>query len=123
MQLIIVQRLLDKQANTEDPYKKIFNIGEFPTIAATPIIKIPVPKKKDDAIEMPKYFLKITFKKVYNAAQPKLIIILPRTAKIKDVTFVSNEILLNNPDAIVPIKYVKHIHAIAKAHVIVLLII
>ena len=64
MQFIIVQRLLDKQAKTDEPYKKILSIGEFPTIAATPIIKMPVPKKKDDAIETPKYFLKITFKKV-----------------------------------------------------------
>ena len=32
-------------------------MGESPTIAATPIIKIPVPKKNDDAIDIPKYFL------------------------------------------------------------------
>ena len=38
--------LLDKQAYTEEPYKKIFNKEEFPIIAAAPTINIPVPKKE-----------------------------------------------------------------------------
>ena len=36
----------------------------FSTIAAAPIIRMPVPKKKEEATEIPKYLLKITFKKV-----------------------------------------------------------
>ena len=67
--------VLDKHAYTLAPYKKMFNIELFPKIAAAPIIKIPVPKKKLDAIEIPKYLLNITFKNVYKLAQPKLIII------------------------------------------------
>ena len=46
--------MLTKQAFTEDPYKNTFKIavgmGNFSTMAATPIIKIPVPKKKLEAM-------------------------------------------------------------------------
>ena len=60
--------LLARQAFTLEPYRNAFKnqVGrDSPsTIAATPIIRIPVPKKKDYAIDKPKYLLKITFKKV-----------------------------------------------------------
>ena len=52
--IITDRKLLDKQAKTDEPYKKILSIAEFPSIAAAPIIKIPVPKKKDDAIKKKK---------------------------------------------------------------------
>ena len=61
--IITDKKLLDKQAKTDEPYKKIFKIAEFPSIAAAPIIKIPVPKKNEEAIEIQKCFLKIMFKK------------------------------------------------------------
>ena len=41
-------------------------------------MRIPVPKKKDDATEMPKYLLKIMLRKVKRLAQPSDIMILPR---------------------------------------------
>ena len=34
------------------------------TIAAAPIMRMPVPKKKDEATEMPNYLLNITLRKV-----------------------------------------------------------
>ena len=89
-------------------------------MAAAPMIRMPVPKKKEDAIEIPKYFLKITFRNVYKLAHPKLIIIFPKTAQTKDSTFTSKGILTNKPAATAPSKYVIHIHAIANAQVIVL---
>ena len=116
MQFIIVQRLLDKQANTDEPYKKILSIGELPTTAATPIIKIPVPKKNDDTIEIQKYFLNIIFKKTYKLAQPQAIISLPSTAQISDPKFTEKDNPTKAPANIVPTKYVKHIQAIANAH-------
>jgi len=76
--VIRVTKLLVKQALTDEPYKKKFKIGELPTTAATPIIKIPVPKKKLDAIDTPKYLLKITFKNVYKLDHPNDITILER---------------------------------------------
>ena len=36
----------------------------LPRMAAAPIIKMPVPKKKEDAMETPKYLLKMMFRKV-----------------------------------------------------------
>ena len=78
------KKLLDKQAKTDEPYKKILSIAEFPRIAAAPIIKIPVPKKNDARIEIQKCFLKIMFKKTYKLAQPKLIITLPSKAQISE---------------------------------------
>ena len=56
--------LLERHANTDEPYKKILRPTLLPIIAAAPIIKMPVPKKKLDAIEIPKYLLKITLRKV-----------------------------------------------------------
>ena len=60
--------LLTRQALTDDPYRKIFRkdagSDRFSTIAATPMMRIPVPKKKLDAMEIPKYLLKIIFRKV-----------------------------------------------------------
>ena len=44
--------LLLKQAYTDEPYKNMFKIGEFPSTAAAPIIKIPVPKKNEEIIEV-----------------------------------------------------------------------
>ena len=82
-----VSILLERQALTEDPYRKIFKIAEFPSMAAPPIIKIPVPKKKQDAIDIPKYFLKITLRKVNRLAHPKLITIFPNTATSKEPIF------------------------------------
>ena len=61
---IKVTTVLERHAYTDAPYKKIFNRELFPKIAAAPMIRIPVPKKKEDAMEIPKYFLKITFKNV-----------------------------------------------------------
>ena len=59
---------LDKLAFTDAPYRKILRklAGSFKvsTMAAAPMIRMPVPKKKDEATEMPKYLLNITFKKV-----------------------------------------------------------
>ena len=56
--------LLERQAYTEEPYRKILSTELFPIIAAAPMIRIPVPKKKEEAIEIPKNFLKITLRKV-----------------------------------------------------------
>ena len=65
----------------------MLSMEELPNIAPAPIIKIPVPKKKDEAIEIPKYFLKIILRKVYRLAQPKLITIFPKTAIINEPMF------------------------------------
>ena len=118
----IDKKLLDKQAKTDEPYKKMLSIAELPRIAAAPIIKIPVPKKNDERIEIQKFFLKIMFKKTYKLAQPKLIITLPSNAQIREPKFTENESPENKPAKIEPIKYVPHIQAIAKAQVSVLLI-
>ena len=101
----------------------MFNMPEFPSIAAAPIIKIPVPKKNDEAIEIQKCFLNIIFKNTYKLAQPKLIIILPSKAHISDPTFTEKDNPTSSPDKIVPSKYVIHIHTTANAQEIVLLII
>ena len=113
-----VNKLLLKQANTDEPYKKIFKIDEFDVKAPKAIIKIPVPKKNDEAIDTPKNLLKITFKKVYKLAHPKLIIILLIIAIIKEPTFTSKEAWTNNPATTVPIRYVMHMQAIEKAPII-----
>ena len=119
-QITTDKKLLDKQAKTDEPYKKILSKLEFPKIAAAPTIKIPVPKKNDDAIEMAKYFLKIIFKKTYKLAQPRLMIIFPSIAQIKEPKFTAKDNPTSNPAKIVPNKYVTHIQAIAKAQIIVL---
>lgn len=54
---------LDKQAETDEPYKKIFKMAELPKTAPAPMITIPVPKKKDEAIEIQKWRLKIMLRK------------------------------------------------------------
>jgi len=91
-----VPMLLVKQAFTLEPYKNIFNndesIAKLSIIEAAPIIKIPVPKKKLEAIEIPKYLLKIIFNNVYKLAHPRLIIIFPNIAIIKDPALILNEI-------------------------------
>ena len=92
-------------------------------IAAAPIIKIPVPKKKEETIETAKYFLKITFKNTYKLAHPRLIIIFPRNAQISDPKLTEKDSPTNKPAKIAPSKYVIHIEAIARAQIIVLLII
>ena len=84
--------LLERHAKTDEPYKKIFNNDEFPMMAAAPIIRIPVPKKKEEAMEIPKYLLKIMLRKVYKLAHPKLITIFPKIAMIKEPTFTWNEV-------------------------------
>ena len=82
----------------------MFRIAEFPNIAAAPIIKIPVPKKNDDKIDIQKCFLKIMFKKTYKLAQPKLIKSFPKKAHKSDPTFTENDKPTNNPAKIVPTK-------------------
>ena len=95
MQIISVPILLTRQAFTDEPYRNMFskNVGmdSFSTMAATPIISIPVPKKKLEAMEIPKYLLKIMLRKVYRLAQPRLITILPRMAIIREDTLTSVE--------------------------------
>ena len=118
-----VTKSQDKQALTDEPYRKMFKIAEFPRIAPAPIITIPVPKKNDDMIEIQKCFLKIIFKKTNKLAQPKLRMILPRIAHTSEPKFTANESPTNSPARIVPRRYVMHIHAIANAQVRVLLII
>ena len=49
-------------------------------------------KKKLESIETPKYLLNIIFKKVYKLAQPKLITIFPKIAKIKEPILTLNDI-------------------------------
>ena len=114
-----VPKSLTRQALTDEPYKNKFkkDVGRdiFSTIAAAPIIKIPVPKKKLEAIETPKYFLKITLRKVYKLAQPKLITIFPRSAQTSEPKLTLKEVLTKKPATIPPNKYVMHIQAIANA--------
>ena len=62
----------------------MFNIAEFPRIAAAPIIKIPVPKKNDIIIEIQKCFLKIMLINTYKLAQPKLIMSFPKSAQTSE---------------------------------------
>ena len=90
---------------------------ELPRIAAAPIIKIPVPKKNDEAIEIQKCFLKIMFKKTYKLAQPKLIISFPSKAQTREPKFTEKDSPVKAPAKIVPTKYVPHMQAIAKAQV------
>ena len=77
---------------------------ELPRIAAAPTINIPVPKKNDEAIEIAKYFLNMIFKKTNKLAQPKLIIILPKIAKMREPKFTLNDAPTNAPATIVPIR-------------------
>ena len=80
----------------------MFKTAELPRTAAAPIIKMPVPKKNDEAIEIQKCFLKMIFKKTYKLAQPKLIIIFPRSAQTSDPKLTEKERPTNKPDKIVP---------------------
>ena len=73
----------------------------FPIIAAAPMMRIPVPKKKDEAMEMPKYFLKMILRKVYRLAQPRLMTILPKIALTSDQTLTANDVCVSAP-AITP---------------------
>jgi len=82
----------------------MFKIQEFPKIAPAPITSIPVPKKNDERIEIQKFFLKIIFKNTYKLAQPRLIIIFPRSAQISDPKFTLNDKLTSNPAKTVPNK-------------------
>ena len=82
----------------------MFKIAEFPTTAAAPIISIPVPKKKDEAIEIQKCFLKIMFKNTYRLAQPKLMMIFPRRAQISDPKLTEKDNPTKSPANIVPNK-------------------
>ena len=98
------KKLLDKQAYTEEPYKKIFNIAEFPSIAAAPIINIPVPKKNDETIEIQKCFLNMIFKNTYKLAQPKLIMIFPSNAQTSEPKLTEKDKPTNKPASMVPSK-------------------
>ena len=55
MQVHSVMMLLLRQALTEEPYRKMFSAELLPRIAAAPMMGMPVPMKKLDAMEMPKY--------------------------------------------------------------------
>ena len=48
--------------------------------------------------------LNMTFRKTYKLAQPKLIIIFPSNAQIKEPKLTENDKPTNNPAKIVPIK-------------------
>lgn len=118
-QIITERKLLDRQAKTDDPYKKILSNPELPTIAPAPIIKIPVPRKNDRAIEIPKYFLKIIFINTYKLAQPRLIISLPKIAQISEPAETLKDAPTKAPASTVPRRYVTHIHIIEKAPIAV----
>ena len=94
----------DRQAFTDEPYKKIFKIDEFPTTDAAPMTGMPVPRTKHKAIEIPNFLLKITLIKVYKLAQPKLIIILPKMAKIRELALIVNERPVRAPARVPPIR-------------------
>ena len=94
-------------------------MDELPTTAATPMIMIPVPKKKDDAIEIPKNLRNIMFKNVYRLAHPRLIIIFPTIAQIKEPILHEKEVPLRIPANTAPVRYVMHIQAIENAPTIV----
>ena len=80
----------------------MFSITEFPKIAAAPIIKMPVPKKNEETIEIQKCFLKIMFRNTYKLAQPKLIMIFPSNAQSREPKFTEKDNPTNNPAKIVP---------------------
>lgn len=94
----------DKQAFTDEPYKKIFKIDEFPTSEAAPMTGIPVPRIKHKAIEIPNFLLKIMLIKVYKLAHPKLIIILPKMAKISETASMVNGRPIKAPASTPPIR-------------------
>lgn len=119
-QISTVSILLDKLANTEDPYKNILRTGEFPTIDATPKTNIPVPRKNEEAIDIANFLRKIMLRKTYKLAQPRLIISFPRIAHIREPTPTANEVPTNSPAKIVANKYEMHMQAIANAQTIVL---
>ena len=96
--------LLERQAYTDEPYRKILRAGVLPRTAAAPMIRIPVPKKKEDTTEIPKYLLKITFRKAYRLAQPRLMIIFPRMAQIREPALTSKDALVKMPAAMPPIR-------------------
>ena len=73
-------------------------------MAPMPMIRMPVPKKKDDAMETPKYLRKMTFRKVYRLAQPRLIIIFERIARIREPILTSKEAPTSRPATTLPIR-------------------
>ena len=75
---------------------------------------------KEDATEIPKYFLKMILRKVKRLAQPNERMILPKKATSKDPKFTFQAYPANRPPATPPKKYVTHIHAMAKAQTMVL---
>lgn len=106
--------VLERHAYTDEPYKNRLSREEFPTTAA-PIIRIPVPKKKEEAMEIPKYLLKMVFRKVYKLAQPRLMTILLKTASTNEPIVISKEAPVSSPADTAPIRYVMHIQAMENA--------
>ena len=51
---IRVPILLDRQALTEEPYRKMFSAGLLLRIAAAPMMGRPVPRAKLEAMDTPK---------------------------------------------------------------------
>ena len=80
----------------------MFNIAELPRIAAAPIIKIPVPKKNEEMIEIQKCFLKMMFRKTYKLAQPKLIASFPSKAQTREPKLTEKGSPTKSPASIVP---------------------
>ena len=66
------------------------------------MMRIPVPKKNEDAIEMPNCLRNTTFRKVYRLAQPRLMIILLRIAMISDAAFADNSGPVKGPAVTAP---------------------
>lgn len=70
--------------------------------ATAPIIRMPVPKKKDEAMGMPKYLLKMVLRKVYRLAHPRLMTILLKTAMTSEPALPSKEAPVSSPAATAP---------------------
>ena len=64
MQVPSVRILPDRHALTDEPYRNMFSAELLPKIAAAPMIGIPVPMKKLAPMDIPKYLLNTTFRKV-----------------------------------------------------------
>ena len=84
-------------------------------IPAAPIIGIPVPRTKHNAIDIPNFERKITLMKVYKLAQPKLIINLPSIAQISEPALIENGNPVAAPAIMPPIIYVIHIQVMENA--------
>ena len=57
------------------------------TIAAAPIIRIPVPKKKDEATEIPKYLLKMNIQEMtVNVKRPFDVRTIPSTLRVNGLS-------------------------------------